>query len=148
MKDTLKTGLKFQFIYTVPVEKTVPHIYRESPELQTMPQVFATGFMIALMEWTCAKLLAPHLDEGEGSLGVHVDISHIAATPPGFVVTVDAEVIEIDSRRVWFHVRAHDGVDLIGEGRHGRVVVEWTRFNSRIAEKASRHAAASAGTTA
>ena len=48
-----------------------------------MPAVFATGFMVGLMEWTCIQLLAPHLDAGEGSLGAHVDVSHMAATPPG-----------------------------------------------------------------
>ena len=48
-----------------------------------MPKVFATGFMIVLMEWVCTQLLAPHLDPGEGSLGVHVDVSHLAATPAG-----------------------------------------------------------------
>jgi fluoroacetyl-CoA thioesterase len=139
MKETLKAGLKHQFIYHVPDNKTVPHIYRESLEMQVMPRVFATGYMIALMEWTCVKLIAPHLDEGEGSLGVAVDVSHLAATPSGFAVTVDSELIERDGRRLWFKVRAHDGVDLIGEGRHGRAVVEWARFNRRIAEKAARH---------
>ena len=56
-----------------------------------MPKVFATGFMIVLMEWACAQLLAPHLDAGEGSVGTHVDVSHSAATLPGQTVTVDAE---------------------------------------------------------
>ena len=56
-----------------------------------MPTVFATGFMVGLMEWTCLKVLAPHLEDGEGSLGVHIDVSHIAATVPGQTVTVDAE---------------------------------------------------------
>lgn len=141
MKETLKTGLKHQFVYRVPEDKTVPHIYRESLEMQVMPRVFATGFMIALMEWACVQLMAPHLDEGEGSLGVSVDVSHLAATPVGFAVTVDCELIERAGRRLWFQVRAHDGVDLIGEGRHGRMVVEWERFNRRIAEKTARHSA-------
>ena len=56
-----------------------------------MPEVFATGFMVGLMEWTCLQLLAPHLDAGEGSLGIHIDMSHQAATPPGLTITVDAE---------------------------------------------------------
>jgi fluoroacetyl-CoA thioesterase len=136
MKDTLKPGLRHSFTYVVPDSKTVPHIYRESPELQVMPEVFATGFMIALMEWTCVQLLAPHLDPGEGSLGTQVTVSHKAATPPGFAVTVDAELVELDGRRAWFRVRAHDGVDEIGEGEHGRFIVEWDRFNKRVAEKA------------
>ena len=136
MKATLKSGLKHRFTYRVPMQKTVPHIYLESPELQAMPQVFATGFMIALMEWTCVQLLAPHLDAGEGSVGIHVDVSHTAATPPGLSVTVDAECTAVDVRRASFHVRAHDGVDLIGEGEHQRAIVAWDRFNAKVAEKA------------
>ena len=52
--------------------------------------MFATGFMVGLMEWTCLKVLGAHLEEGEGSLGVHIDVSRIAATVPGRTVTVDA----------------------------------------------------------
>jgi fluoroacetyl-CoA thioesterase len=86
--------------------------------------------------------MAPHLDPGEGSLGVHVDVSHSAATPPGLTVTVDADVTAVDGRRITFKVKAHDGVDLIGEGRHERFVVVWDRFNSRVAEKAKSVAGA------
>ena len=136
MKATLRPGIKHRFTYRVPMQKTVPHIYQEAPELQTMPQVFATGFMIALMEWTCVQLLAPHLDAGEGSVGIHVDVSHTAATPPGLSVTVDVECTAVDGRRASFHVRAHDGVDLIGEGEHQRAIVAWDRFNAKVAEKA------------
>jgi fluoroacetyl-CoA thioesterase len=95
MKPTLMAGLKHSFSYTVPAGKTVPHLYEESSELAEMPEVFATGFMVGLMEWTCVQLLRPHLDTGEGSLGVHIDVSHKAATPVGFTVTVDAECIEV-----------------------------------------------------
>lgn len=141
MKPTLQPGIKARFSYHVPVEKTVPHVYREAAEFQEMPQVFATGFMIALMEWTCVKALAPHLDPGEGSVGVHVDVSHDAATPVGFEVTVDVECTEVKGRKVWFEVRAHDGTDLIGEGYHQRFIVEWERFNKRMTDKAARKAA-------
>ena len=61
MKPTLKAGLKHSFSYTVPAGKTVPHLYEESPELAEMPEVFATGFMIGLMEWTCVQLLRPQI---------------------------------------------------------------------------------------
>jgi fluoroacetyl-CoA thioesterase len=138
MKHTLQPGLRHTFSYMVPPDKTVPHIYRESPEMQVMPAVFATGFMVALMEWACVQLLAPHLEDGEGSLGIHVDVSHIAATPPGLTVTVDAQVESVDGSKVWFKVKAHDGIDLIGEGRHRRAVVTWARFNEKLAAKANQ----------
>ena len=136
MKPTLKAGLRHSFSYKVPENKTVPYTYPESPIIAHMPKVFATGFMIVLMEWTCTQLMEPHLDVGEGSLGTHVDVSHLAATPPGMTVKVDVEVAEVQGRKIVFKVSAHDGLDLIGEGRHERVVVAWDRFNAKVAEKA------------
>jgi fluoroacetyl-CoA thioesterase len=136
MKATLKPGLTHRFSYQVPRNKTVPHLYPEVADFQTMPAVFATGFMVGLMEWTCMQLLAPHLDPGEGSLGVHVDVSHTAATPPGLTVTVEAECVAVDGPRVTFKMTAHDGVDAIGEGRHQRFIVNWQTFNARVAQKA------------
>jgi fluoroacetyl-CoA thioesterase len=138
MKDTLKPGLTHRFSYKVPENKTVPYTYPEAPEIASMPKVFATGNMIVLMEWTCTQLLAPHLDPGEGSLGVHVDVSHLAATPPGMTATVDAEVVQVAGNRVAFTVKAHDGIDPIGEGRHERYVVTWDKFNARVAAKAAK----------
>jgi fluoroacetyl-CoA thioesterase len=138
MKPTLKAGLKHRFGYRVPENKTVPHLYPEVADFQSMPQVFATGYMVGLMEWTCMQLMAPHLDAGEGSLGVHIDVTHTAATPPGFTITVDVECIEVAGKKISFNVKAHDGVDQIGAGRHERFVVAWDKFNARTAEKAAK----------
>ncbi len=138
MKPSLKAGLKHRFAYRVPVEKTVPHLYTDAPQLRAMPEVFATGFMVGLMEWTCVQLLEPHLDAGEGSLGVHIDVAHKAATPPGLIVTVDAECIEVRGPRARFKVSAHDGVDEIGAGIHERFIVSWDRFNRGIAAKVAK----------
>jgi fluoroacetyl-CoA thioesterase len=140
MKATLKPGLTHRFAYKVPENKTVPYTYPEAPEIASMPKVFATGNMIILMEWTCTQLLASHLDPGEGSLGVHVDVSHLAATLPGQTVTVDVECERVIGQRVSFKVKAHDGIDLIGEGRHERFVVMWDKFNARVAAKAQKAA--------
>ena len=136
MKPTLKAGLTHRFSYRVPQNKTVPHLYPEVPDFQAMPQVFATGFMVGLMEWTCMQLMAPHLDPGEGSLGVHIDVSHTAATPPGLTVTVETECLAVQGPKVTFKVKAHDGVDAIGEGQHQRFIVTWDKFNTRVAQKA------------
>ena len=136
MKPSLKPGLKHRFSYRVPENKTVPHLYREAPQLQAMPTVFATGFMVGLMEWTCVRLLEPHLDTGEGSLGVHIDVSHKAATPPG--MTVEAVCAEVRGPRVRFKLTAHDGVDEIGAGTHARFIVSWDRFNRGIAAKLAK----------
>ena len=138
MKPSLQAGLKHSFAYTVPVNKTVPHLYPESPELAAMPEVFATGFMGGLMEWTCVQLLAPHLDEGEGSLGVNINVSHKGATPPGFTVTVEAECTELRGPRAKFKITAHDGIEEIGAGTHERFIIGWDRFDRGLKAKLDR----------
>lgn len=138
MKATLQPGAKVEFSFKVPADKTVPHLYPEAHEFQQMPTVFATGFMVGLMEWTCLKVLEPHLDEGEGSLGIHIDVSHLAATVPGQTVTVDAECTKVDGRRISFHVKARDELDVIGEGDHERMVVGWDKFVGKVNEKAKK----------
>jgi fluoroacetyl-CoA thioesterase len=138
MKATLQAGAKTQLVFTVPAEKTVPNLYPESSDFRAMPGVFATGFMVGLMEWACLEILKPHLDAGEGSLGIHVNVSHGAATVPGQTVTVDAECTAVNGRRVAFKVSAHDGVEVIGAGSHERMVVPWGRFIARVNEKAKR----------
>jgi fluoroacetyl-CoA thioesterase len=138
MKDTLKVGDRARLVFMVPIEKTVPHLYPESPDFKAMPTVFATGFMVGLMEWCCIEVLKPHLDAGEGSLGIHINVSHSAATVPGQAVTVDAECTSVNGRRVGFKVTVHDGVEVIGAGSHERMVVPWDRFVGRVNEKARR----------
>jgi fluoroacetyl-CoA thioesterase len=138
VKDSLKPGLRHRFTYCVPETKTVPHLYPEAAEFQAMPEVFATGYMVGLFEWACIKLMKDHLDPGEGSLGVHVDFSHLAATPPGLTVSVEVECVAVEGKRLTFQVRGHDGLDVIGEGRHQRAVVTWDKFNARVADKARR----------
>ncbi|MDX2290307.1 MAG: thioesterase family protein [Hyphomicrobiaceae bacterium] len=136
MRETLKVGASVVHTFTVGANKTVPALYPEAPEFQAMPAVFATGFHVGLMEWAAIKVLGPHMEAGEGSLGIHVDVSHVAATLPGQTITVTAEVIAIEGRRVTFKVKAHDGSDVIGEGTHQRMVVLWDRFRAKVNQKA------------
>ena len=138
MKPTLQPGATAQHSFRIPAEKTVPYLYPEAREFQQMPTVFATGFMVGLMEWTCIKGIEAHLDEGEGSLGIHINVSHLAATVPGQTVTVDAECTKVEGRRVSFRVKAHDGIDLISEGEHVRMVVNWQKFEQRVNDKAKK----------
>jgi fluoroacetyl-CoA thioesterase len=137
MHPDLKPGLRGSFEYTVPPDKTVPHVYREFAEFQQMPAVFATAFLVGLIEGTCQKTIVPYLDwPREQSLGTLVNFTHVAATPPGMTVKVEAEVIAVEGRVVRFHARAHDGRDLISEGTHERVVIDADRFLRKVAEKA------------
>jgi fluoroacetyl-CoA thioesterase len=137
MKDTLQPGARAELQFTVPETKTVPALYPEAAEFQEMPAVFATGFHVGLMEWAALRVLAPHMDEGEGSLGIHINVSHSAATLPGQTITVSAECTAVEGRRITFKVKAHDGVEPIGEGTHQRMVVPWARFKARLNGKAA-----------
>ena len=79
MKDTLQVGATARLEFKVPANKTVPHLYPEAHEFQVMPTVFATGFMVGLMEWSCLKVLEPHLDPGEGGFVDGGERSRLAA---------------------------------------------------------------------
>jgi fluoroacetyl-CoA thioesterase len=135
MKPGLTPGMTHRLTYRVPATKTVRHIYTEAPEFQPFPEVLATGFFVALLEWTCTQALAPYLEPGEGSLGVLVDISHSAATPPGFDITVSATFVGAEGKRLTWDLVAHDGIDEIGRGRHVRAVIDRARFDRRLAQK-------------
>ncbi len=137
MYPTLKPGLTFEFDYEVPENKTVPHIFPESPEFQQMPHVFSTGFMIALIEWACMRFVNEHTDwPREQSVGIDVNLNHTAATPPGMTVTVKGELTEVDGKRLVFAIEAHDGVDRITKGTHQRFIVNAERFIAKAQEKA------------
>lgn len=136
MKETLKPGIASEFKFHIPESKTVPALYPESAEFQEMPEVFATGFMVGFLEWACIKAINPHLDwPNEQTVGTHIDVSHVAATPPGFAVTAKVKLIEVDGRRLLFEVEAHDGVELISKGKHERFVIRKDKFASKMKEK-------------
>lgn len=136
MTSTLQEGLEFEFSYTVPEEKTVPCLYPEAEEFQVMPRVFATGFMVGLFEWACIRAIKPYLDYPvEQTVGIHVNFSHIAATPPGMTVTVKGRLDRIDGRKLSFSLEAHDGVDTISEGVHDRFIIQAEKFNKKAGEK-------------
>lgn len=99
--------------------------------------VLATPMMIANMEYTSAASVEELLGEGKTTVGVKVDVSHVAATPKGMKVTFDAELLEISAngKILTFHVEAHDECGLIGEGTHQRAVVGRVRFDEKTQAK-------------
>ncbi|MGI6632649.1 MAG: thioesterase family protein [Bacillota bacterium] len=100
--------------------------------------VFATPNLILYMEIAAVNALQPFMEEGEATVGTLVNVRHLSPTPVGLDVTATAKLTEIDGRRLVFHVEAHDGVDLIGEGTHERYLVSIDRFISRTREKSTR----------
>jgi fluoroacetyl-CoA thioesterase len=136
MSPELKPGVSFASDYTVPPHKTVPHLYAEFEEFQQMPQVFATGFLVGLIERVCQLAIKPFLDwPSEQSVGTFVSFSHLAATPPGLTIRVTCTVTAVEGRRVRFQATAHDGVDLISEGTHERTIIDTAKFQARSADK-------------
>ncbi|EXI65844.1 MAG: Fluoroacetyl-CoA thioesterase [Candidatus Accumulibacter adjunctus] len=136
MKESLKPGIKYEHKFKVLPSKTVPALYPESEEFVAMPEVFATGYLVGLLEWACIKAINPHLDwPKEQTVGTHIDVSHEAATPPGLEVKATVELIAVEGKKLTFAVAAHDGVDLISKGRHERFVVSREKFDARLGEK-------------
>jgi Predicted thioesterase len=100
-------------------------------------EVFATPALIALAEKTAFESVLPYLEKGQGTVGTHIDIKHIAATPVGMKVVCETELIEVDSikhRRLVFSVNIYDEVEKIAEGTHERFIID----NDRFMEKAER----------
>lgn len=98
--------------------------------------VFGTPAMIALMEETSLKSVAPYLDEGCGTVGTLLNVTHDAPTPFGMKVWCESELTEIDGRRLVFHVTAYDGKGKIGEGRHERFIIQNEKFQAKANRKA------------
>ncbi len=94
--------------------------------------VYATPSMIALMEKTCAESVAPYLKEGEGTVGIAVDIRHVSATPVGMTVRCESELKEVSKNKLVFEVSAYDEKGLIGNGTHKRAIINNEAFMAKL----------------
>jgi fluoroacetyl-CoA thioesterase len=101
-----------------------------------LPPVLATPVMIMVMENAALNAIKPYLEAGQSALGTRVDVAHLGATPIGHRVRGEAEVTRVDGRRIEFEVRAFDGSEQIGAGRHQRTLIDLGRFNERMKAKA------------
>ena len=114
---------------------TVPQVDSSWPGFTDMPPVLATAMMIGFVEQTCIEALRPHLTAAQHTVGTHVDISHVAATPIGMIVTATIELLVVDGRALVFKVMCRDEHGLIGEGTHRRAIIDLQKFVQRIEEK-------------
>jgi fluoroacetyl-CoA thioesterase len=120
MKNQLRLGLTRTQSYLTTLEMRAR---------QLRADVFSTPAMIALMERTCVELTEPYLDENEQTVGIHVDVRHLAATRIGQRVTVIAEILEVQRNKIRYAVSAsNDHGVKIGEGTHRRALINVTRF--------------------
>src|SRR5687767_8673324 len=131
MKASLTTGLSTQRELTVDEERCIGFMGKEG-------MVYATPRMVSDVEYTCRDWLLQHLDPGEDSVGAHVSIDHLAATPLGLKVTIEISVKEIDRRKVVFAFSVKDPVEECGRGTHVRFVVETAKTRERLAAKRAK----------
>jgi fluoroacetyl-CoA thioesterase len=103
-----------------------------------LPQVLATPVMILMMENAALNAIRPYLEPGESAVGTAIDVRHLAATPAGHTVRAEAEVTEVDGKRIAFKVSARDEIEEIGRGTHQRAVINLVSFNERLARKVKR----------
>lgn len=120
MKNELRPGLTRTQTYLTTLEMRAR---------QLRADVFSTPAMIGLMERTCVELTEPYLDENEQSVGIHVDVRHLAATRIGQSVTVVAEILDVQRSKIRYTVSASNDQGIkIGDGTHRRAVINVTRF--------------------
>ena len=131
MKQTLKEDLSFSKNLLVDESRCIGFMGKEA-------MVYATPRMVSDVEYACRDFLLQHLDPGEDSVGARVEIDHLAATPLGLEVTIEAKIAEIDRRKITFEFSVHDPVEPVGRGRHVRFVVETAKTRERLAAKRAK----------
>ena len=129
LSDWITPGMAREETFLVEEQHTAYHIGSGDEK------VLGTPWMISFMERVSNRLVAAQLPEGQISVGVHVDVRHLAATPINVEIRVRAEVLEVIKNRVKLSIEAWDSKDKIGEGTHLRVVVDKERFMSNVLAK-------------
>lgn len=95
----------------------------------------STPAMIMAMEWASRELVKPHLEAGQDTVGVRVDVEHLAASPLGAMVVFRSKLTEVDGRKLSFEVEAVDGDEVVGRGMHVRFVVDVERFAAGLKKR-------------
>lgn len=131
MKSTLQLGLTSTKRFTIDEARCISFMGKEG-------MVYATPRMVLDVEHACRDLLLEHLDDGEDSVGAHVSIDHLAATPPGLEVTIEARITDIEKRRVTFEFSVRDPIEECGRGRHVRFVADKAKSFERIKAKRAK----------
>jgi fluoroacetyl-CoA thioesterase len=132
MFEQILPGLVGERETTVEVENTARHL--GSGDVS----VLATPEMIRLMERAAVRAVDHLLPDGYRTVGIHVDVRHLAATPLGMTVRAKAELLQVDGRKLTFGVEAFDDVEKVGEGVHQRMIVDLGKFRERVGAKSAR----------
>ncbi|HJQ59246.1 MAG TPA: thioesterase family protein [Vineibacter sp.] len=137
MSPDLKPGLRHTQSLRIDSSLTVPAVSDAFTGFTDMPPVFATAYMVGFIESTCIEALRPYLGADQRTVGTHVDVGHVAATPVGMTVTAEVELVAVDGRQLRFKVACRDDSGPIGEGFHQRAVVDHARFMARATARAA-----------
>jgi fluoroacetyl-CoA thioesterase len=133
--ERLFTGTKHRLQLRVDEHLIVPALAGAFTGFSDMPPVLATVFMVGFIEWACIESLQAALPPDFKTVGTHIDISHVAPTPVGMVVTAEVELLSITGRDLYFRVQCSDEAGLVGQGTHKRTIVESAKFLKRVAAK-------------
>lgn len=131
MKPTLAAGITCTARHAVDLDRTIEFMGDKA-------RVYATPMLVRDIEIACRELLLAHLDPGEDSVGTRVELDHLAPTPLGMNVEINARVTEVKGRGVAFEIEGRDDVDVICRGVHRRFVVDVKATEARIAGKAAK----------
>lgn len=132
MKDKLQAGMFIEKkIHTTP-EMAASRFHESSP------RVLSTPSLLTFMQTTCADVLAPFLDRGEMAVSIKIEMSHLASTPIGVTITIRAEVIRVDGRRIYFKVEAFDEMEKIAQGYNDMFIIDEERFERGIKRKVGK----------
>lgn len=134
--ETIRAGMKNELVFQVTEKHLASHVGSGSM------RVLATPAMIAFMETTSMRLLAQYLPQGYSSVGVNVNVSHLAPALLGAEVRVRAEVVRLEGIQVELAVEAWDHTEKLGEGTHRRVIIDEVRFMKRLSTKSAATQAA------
>ena len=135
MTDKLEIGLTRSARIEVDQDRTISFMGDEG-------RVYATPMLVSDIEYACRDFLLEFVDDGQDSVGTHIEVSHIAATPIGMWVDINITVAAVDGRGVTFDISAHDPVEQICHGKHSRFIVDVAKTLARLKGKAEAEAAA------
>jgi predicted thioesterase len=131
MKPTLAPGVKRTERIEIDAPRTISFLGEEL-------RVYSTPSMVKDVEYASLGLIEEHLDEGESSVGIHVEIDHLAATPLGHSIEVEVEIVSVEGRKVSLKAEVRDAVEVVGRGAHVRFVIDVARHRERLRAKAER----------
>jgi len=129
MKSTPKVGTANEVTFAVEAQHTIEFAG------DGMPAVLSTPTLIQILERTARQSLLPYLDEGERSVGIEIEIRHLAPAPVGATVTCATRIVRADGREIIFHVEARDTQEVLARGAHRRAIIRVESFAKRVKAK-------------